>query len=82
MRIFQHRVTAWLIDRLQNIDSNWRKRTDVTYVPQWRGAPVWEARYIAGPHGVGFARGLMDLQALIGGGAKSAARHVRLRLVA
>lgn len=44
--------------------------------------PVWEARYIAGPHGVGFARGLIDLQTLIGGGAKSAARHVRLKLVA
>lgn len=44
--------------------------------------PVWEARYIAGPHGVGLARGLIDLQTLVGGGAKSAARRVRLELVA
>ncbi|MCM8729880.1 bifunctional lysylphosphatidylglycerol flippase/synthetase MprF [Hephaestia sp. GCM10023244] len=44
--------------------------------------PVWEPRYIAGPYGVGLARGLIDLQTLIGGGANSAARRVRLKLVA
>ncbi|MEN3748714.1 bifunctional lysylphosphatidylglycerol flippase/synthetase MprF [Sphingomonas sp. HF-S3] len=42
--------------------------------------PVWSPRYIAGPHGLGLARGMIDLQTLIGGGKRSAAR--RLRLVA
>jgi phosphatidylglycerol lysyltransferase len=45
-------------------------------------SPVWEPRYIAGPHGVGMARGLIDLQTLVGGGAKSAAGKKRLALVA
>lgn len=31
-------------------------------------APVWEPRYIAGPPGLGMARALIDLQALIAGG--------------
>lgn len=45
-------------------------------------SPVWEPRYIAGPHGVGLARGLIDLQTLVGGGAKSAAGRGRLALAA
>ncbi|MBT2189139.1 bifunctional lysylphosphatidylglycerol flippase/synthetase MprF [Sphingobium nicotianae] len=32
-------------------------------------APEWEARFVAGPQGVSFARSLIDLQALIGSGA-------------
>ena len=45
-------------------------------------APVWEPRYIAGPHGLGLARALVDLQTLIGGGRRSAARRASLSLVA
>lgn len=45
-------------------------------------APVWEPRYIAGPHGVGLARGLIDLQTLVGGGTNSAARRTKLALAA
>ncbi len=45
-------------------------------------SPVWEPRYIAGPQGVGLARGLIDLQTLIGGGPRSAAAPKRLALVA
>jgi len=45
-------------------------------------APVWEPRYIAGPHGLGLARALLDLQTLIGGGRKSAAAPRKLSLVA
>ena len=45
-------------------------------------SPVWEPRYIAGPPGVGFARGLLDLKTLVGGGRKSAARSIPLALVA
>lgn len=37
-------------------------------------SPQWEPRYIAGPHGVGLARALVDLQTLVGGGPGSAAR--------
>lgn len=44
--------------------------------------PVWEPRYIAGPHGVGLGRGLIDLQTLISGSGKSAARQTGLSLVA
>lgn len=44
--------------------------------------PHWEPRYIAGPHGMGLGRGLLDLQTLIGGGAKSAAHKTDLTLVA
>lgn len=44
--------------------------------------PVWEPRYIAGPHGVGFGRSLVDLQTLVGGSNKSAARQTGLSLVA
>jgi phosphatidylglycerol lysyltransferase len=44
--------------------------------------PVWEPCYIAGPMGLGLARGLIDLQALVGGGRRSAARRVTLALVA
>lgn len=39
--------------------------------------PVWEPRFIAGPHGVSFLRALVDLQTLIGGGARSAASRDR-----
>ena len=35
-------------------------------------SPIWEPRYIAGPHGFGMARALIDLQALIGSGAPTA----------
>ncbi len=45
-------------------------------------SPIWEPRYIAGPHGVGLARGLIDLQTLVGGGARSVAGRRRLALVA
>ena len=45
-------------------------------------APVWEPRYIAGPTGVGMARALIDLQTLVGGGPKSAARRSALALAA
>lgn len=31
--------------------------------------PIWEPRYIAGPHGLGMARALFDLQALIASGS-------------
>lgn len=44
--------------------------------------PEWEPRYIAGPHGVGLGRGLLDLQTLIGGSGKSAARRRGLSLAA
>ncbi len=45
-------------------------------------SPVWEPRYIAGPHGVGLARSLIDLQTLVGGGRGSVARRPELALVA
>ncbi|MDE2579723.1 MAG: DUF2156 domain-containing protein, partial [Hyphomicrobiales bacterium] len=45
-------------------------------------SPVWEPRYIAGPHGLGLARSLIDLQSLVGGGRGSAARRQKLALVA
>lgn len=45
-------------------------------------SPVWSSRYIAGPQGVGLARGLIDLQTLIGGGPRSAAAPKRLALAA
>ena len=45
-------------------------------------APVWEPRFIAGPDGVGMARALIDLQTLVGGGPKSAARRSALALAA
>ena len=45
-------------------------------------APVWVPRYIAGPYGVGLARGLIDLQTLVGGGARSVAGRTRLTLAA
>jgi phosphatidylglycerol lysyltransferase len=45
-------------------------------------APVWEPRYIAAPHGLGLARALIDLQALVGGGKSSAAGQRRLALAA
>ncbi len=45
-------------------------------------APVWEPRYIAGLHGVGLARALIDLQTLVGGGRGSAALQRKLSLVA
>lgn len=45
-------------------------------------SPVWEPRYIAGPHGVGLARSLIDLQTLVGGGRGSAAQRQHLALVA
>ena len=35
-------------------------------------APVWEPRYIAGPHGLSMARALIDVQALIGSEASQA----------
>ena len=38
-------------------------------------SPRWEPRYIAGPHGVGLARALIDLQTLVGGGRGSAAHR-------
>ena len=44
--------------------------------------PVWEPRWIAGPHGLGMARALVDLQTLVGGGPRSAARRERVALVA
>jgi phosphatidylglycerol lysyltransferase len=45
-------------------------------------SPVWTARYIAAPPGLGLARGMIDLQTLVGGGSRSAARRGKLRLVA
>ncbi len=45
-------------------------------------APQWEPRYIAGPHGLGLARALVDLQTLVGGGRRSAARRAQLSLAA
>jgi phosphatidylglycerol lysyltransferase len=45
-------------------------------------APVWEPRYIAAPHGLGLARALIDLQALVGGGRMSAAYQRKLALAA
>jgi phosphatidylglycerol lysyltransferase len=45
-------------------------------------SPVWTARYIAAPPGLGLARGMIDLQTLIGGGSRSAARRGKLKLVA
>lgn len=45
-------------------------------------SPVWTPRYIAAPPGLGLARGMIDLQTLVGGGSRSAARRGRLRLVA
>ena len=33
--------------------------------------PEWEARFVAGPQGISFARTLIDLQALIGSGGAS-----------
>jgi phosphatidylglycerol lysyltransferase len=45
-------------------------------------SPLWEPRYIAGPMGLGLARGLLDLQTLVGGGRRSAARRATLALVA
>lgn len=44
--------------------------------------PQWRPRYIAGPHGIGFGRALVDLQTLINGGGRSAARRANLMLVA
>lgn len=44
--------------------------------------PQWRPRYIAGPHGIGFGRALVDLQTLINGGSRSAARRTKLTLVA
>ena len=44
--------------------------------------PVWEPRWIAGPQGLGMARALVDLQTLVGGGPRSAARRERVALVA
>ncbi len=45
-------------------------------------SPVWTARYIGAPPGLGLARGMIDLQTLVGGGSRSAAMRRRLRLVA
>ena len=45
-------------------------------------SPVWEPRYIAGLHGVGLARSLIDLQTLVGGGRGSVALQPKLTLVA
>jgi len=45
-------------------------------------SPVWTARYIAAPPGLGLARGMIDLQTLVGGSSRSAALRKRLRLVA
>ncbi|OHT20341.1 bifunctional lysylphosphatidylglycerol flippase/synthetase MprF [Edaphosphingomonas haloaromaticamans] len=45
-------------------------------------APRWEPRYIASAHGVGLARALIDLQTLVGGSSRSAARRASLALVA
>lgn len=45
-------------------------------------SPEWVPRYIAGPHGVGLARSMIDLQTLVGGGRGSAARRPSLALVA
>jgi len=45
-------------------------------------SPAWTARYIAAPPGLGLARGMIDLQTLVGGGSRSAAMRRRLRLVA
>ena len=44
--------------------------------------PVWEPRFVAGPYGVGMASAMIDLQTLVGGGRKSAARRSRLALAA
>jgi phosphatidylglycerol lysyltransferase len=35
--------------------------------------PSWEARFIAGPPGLGMIRALVDLQALVGGKSPAAA---------
>jgi phosphatidylglycerol lysyltransferase len=40
--------------------------------------PRWEPRYIAGPHGIGMAAALIDLETLIGGGPRSAAARWHL----
>ena len=45
-------------------------------------SPVWTARYIGAPPGLGLARGMIDLQTLVGVGSRSAAMRWRLRLVA
>ena len=45
-------------------------------------SPVWEPRYIAGLHGVGLARSLIDLQTLVGGGRGSVALQPKMTLVA
>lgn len=44
--------------------------------------PVWEPRFIAGPHGLSFARAMIDLLTLISGRRASAASKVKLSLVA
>lgn len=44
--------------------------------------PVWEPRFIAGPHGVGLVRALVDLQTLVSAGTKSAASRTALTLAA
>ena len=45
-------------------------------------SPIWTPRYIAAPPGLGLARGMIDLQTLVGGGFRSAALKRRLKLVA
>ena len=45
-------------------------------------SPTWTPRYIGAPPGLGLARGMIDLQTLVGGGSRSAAQRKRLRLVA
>lgn len=42
--------------------------------------PQWEPRYIAGPHGFGLLRALVDLKRLVGGGRRSAASRDVMRL--
>lgn len=42
-------------------------------------APQWEPRFIAGPQGLSMARGMVDLQRLIGGGRGSAASRMNDR---
>lgn len=44
-------------------------------------SPRWEPRFIAGPQGLSFGRGLIDLQALIAAGAPAVRRARTLRLV-
>jgi phosphatidylglycerol lysyltransferase len=39
-------------------------------------SPEWEPRYIAAGGGLGFARSLLDLQTLVGGGRASAAKPI------